>query len=161
MSTRRTYILNYFVVDAILSAYRYCFREENKNNTTHVLIDENTSNDYLMDVMESLTMLEDLVSRSYTDVVASYFESKAIEKTIQKEREPQSKGGRIRAENEAKRLEPDKLILKNKWDQENWTSKGRGKYTNFANKVVKEDLVESMDFDAIRTLMSKYDQNKL
>lgn len=99
MSTRRMYILNYFAVNAILSAYRYCFREENKNNTTHLLIDENAPHDYLMDVMESLAMLEDLVSRSYTDGVVVYFEKKAVDITIKKEREPQSRGGLTKAQN--------------------------------------------------------------
>lgn len=99
MSTRRMYILNYFAVDAILSSYRYCFREENKNNTTHLLMYENDPHDYLMDVMESLAMLEDFVSRSYTDGVVVYFEKKAVETTTQKEREPRSKGGLQKAKN--------------------------------------------------------------
>lgn len=105
MSNRRIYILNYFAVDAILSSYRYCFRKENKNNTTQLLLYANDNHDYLMDVMESLAMLEDLVSRSYTDVVATYFENKAVETTNMKNKEHQRNGGIKKAENERKRNE--------------------------------------------------------
>lgn len=91
--------LNFYAISVILSAYRHCSREESqKNNSFNKLLFAEDTHNYLVDAINDLGTLEDIVSRSYTDEVVFHFEKKAVERTIEQERKPQSKGGLIKAE---------------------------------------------------------------
>lgn len=44
------------------------------------------------------------------------------------------------------------------WDNGQWKNEGRGKYNNFANHVIYNDLVEKISFNMITRHISKYDK---
>ncbi|WP_269913808.1 hypothetical protein [Acinetobacter sp. HY1485] len=61
-----------------------------------------------------------------------------------------------RHQNESKINELKKL--EKLWDKGNWKNEGRGKYNNFANHVIYNDLVENISFNMITRHISKYDK---
>lgn len=163
MSNHLNIALNYFAIDTIVSAYKICFIEENKSSL-EIEIFEKDKNNYLINMTKSLTRLEDIVSHSYADEMVIHFVKEAVEKTIQKEREPQRKGGKVKAEKEAKLYGPIRESMRERWkelwDQSDWSSKSRGKYTKFANHVITVYPEDRKYFDIIRNYISKYDQSK-
>lgn len=71
-----------------------------------------------------------------------------------------SRIAKIKAEKEAKEREPKLQQLESLWDAGDWSSKGHGKYTKFAKHITYNDMVDGIEFDAIRTHISNYDKNK-
>lgn len=69
-----------------------------------------------------------------------------------------SRIAKIKAENDAKVREPKLRQLEKIWDDGEWTKKGRGKYTNFAKHILYNDMVENIEYDAIRNHISRYDK---
>lgn len=107
-------LLNYFTISTILKAYRHCRQAENrdKNSLNRIIFGEDNHN-YLIDVIDSLAMLEDITSRNYTSEVVRHFVEKAVEKTTKQERQAQSKGGQERA----KKYEEQKNIIFEEWEK--------------------------------------------
>lgn len=79
----------------------------------------------------------------------------AIKQYISKER---SNAAKSKAAKQARIREPELRKIEMIWDKENWTDKGRGKYSNFAKHIIYNDLVEILEFDAIKNHISKYDK---
>ena len=109
-----TLLLNYFTVSTILGAYRHCRQAENrdKNSLNRIIFGEDNHN-YLIDVINSLAMLEDITSRNYTSEMVRHFVEKAVEKTTKQERQARSKGGQERA----KKYEEQKNIIFEEWEK--------------------------------------------
>lgn len=74
--------------------------------------------------------------------------------------EEKSRIAKIKAKKKAEQREPQLKKLQELWDTEDWTKKGRGKYTQFAKYITYNDMIENMEFDAIRTYISNYDKGK-
>jgi hypothetical protein len=66
---------------------------------------------------------------------------------------------RIKAQIIAKEKEPKLRELEKLWEKGEWAKKGRGKYSKFASYIVHGEMVEGIEFDAIRTYISKYDKS--
>lgn len=69
-------------------------------------------------------------------------------------------GGKQKAANEAFRKEPIYKHLQDVWNQEEWSKKGRGKFTNFANYILHKNPDHSMTYDAIRIHITKYNKSQ-
>ncbi|MGQ0691435.1 hypothetical protein ACT4WE_05915 [Acinetobacter baumannii] len=69
-----------------------------------------------------------------------------------------SRIAKIRAEKEAKEREPKLKKLEKLWVDGKWAQKGRGKYTQFAKYIIYNDMIDGMEFDAIRVYISTYDK---
>ncbi len=114
-------LLNYFAISTILKAYCHCRQVENRdNNSLRRMIFGDESHNYLIDVIDSLAMLEDITSHNYTGEVVRHFVEKAVEKTTKQERQAQSKGGQERA----KKYEEQKSIIFEEW--------GKGSFHSYA-----------------------------
>ena len=71
-----------------------------------------------------------------------------------------SKNAKIKANKEAVKKEPIYKKLEKLWDKGGWSSKGRGKYSQFAKHILYNDEIEGLEYDAIRNYISKYDKTK-
>lgn len=67
---------------------------------------------------------------------------------------------KIKAEKISQEKAPKLRILEEIWDKGNWTSKGRGKFTNFASDIVHSETVDGMSFETIKNHISNYDKKK-
>lgn len=98
-------MLNYFAVSTILKSYQSCIQNEiqdqDMGEKNEILVIEDSRN-YLVEVLEHLSMLEDIVSHHVGGEAVRYF----VEKTINEARSPRSKGGKIRAENYKAKMNP-------------------------------------------------------
>lgn len=74
--------------------------------------------------------------------------------------ESNSKNAKIKAKKYAENRAPTLRKLESLWDEDNWTSKGRGKYEKFATQIIYHDQVEGIGFDSIKKYISKYDKTK-
>lgn len=160
------YLVYFYALNTIDLAYKYCcsldMGETNSLSKLMLTHAKKTylGKGYLLEMLDSLSTLEDITASHKTDVVARHFIEKAIEKATKEARQPQSKGGKVKAENDAKRLDPAKEKLREIWDKDNWTSRGRGKYVDFAEYITYNDMVDGVNFDFVRTYISKYDKLK-
>lgn len=162
------FLVHFYALNTLDAAYKYCCQEEaeakGKNSLRTLTFGPDTHN-YLVDVIDYLADLEEISTMHLNDEIVKHFIDKAAEKAkkeaTKEARQPQSKGGKVKAENDAKRLGPAKEKLREIWDKDNWTSKGRGKYSDFAEYVTYNDIVDGVNYDFIRTYISKYDKSKL
>lgn len=67
---------------------------------------------------------------------------------------------KIKANKISQKKAPKFRILEEIWDKGNWTSKGRGKFTNFASHIIHSETVDGMSFETIKNHISKYDKKK-
>ena len=165
------FLVHFYALNTLDAAYKYCCQEDaaKGNNSLHRLVFGPDNHNYLVDVIDYLSDLEEISATHLTNKIVKHFIDKAVEKAkkeatkeaTKEARQPQSKGGKVKAENDAKRLDPAKEKLREIWDKDNWTSKGRGKYSDFAEYVTYNDIVDGVNYDFIRTYISKYDKSKL
>lgn len=162
------YLVYFYALNTIYLAYKYCCSLNigetyslSKLMRTRAKEINFLETGYLLEMLDSLSTLENITASHMTGEVTRHFVEKAIEKATKEARQPQSKGGKVKAENDAKRLDPAKEKLREIWDKDNWTSKGRGKYSDFAEYVTYNDIVDGVNYDFIRTYISKYDKLKL
>ena len=164
------FLFHFYALNTLDAAYKYCCQEEAEakgKNSLHTLIFGPDTHNHLVDVIDYLADLEEISTTHLTDKTVKHFIDKAVEKAkkeatqkaTHEARQGQSKGGKVKAEIEAKRLEPAKEKLREIWDKDNWTSKGRGKYSDFAKYITYNDMVDDVDYDFIRTYISKYDKS--
>lgn len=92
-------MLNYFSVNTILKAYQNCIQMTDEKNE---IFDLEISRNYLSEVIESLFILEDLVSHHIGGEAVRYF----VEKTIKEERSGRVKGAQVRYENYKAKMSP-------------------------------------------------------
>ncbi|MDQ9010078.1 hypothetical protein RFI36_09485 [Acinetobacter gerneri] len=68
------------------------------------------------------------------------------------------KNAKIKASKEAVKKEPKFRKLEQLWIKGDWSSKGRGKYSQFAKHILYNDEIEGLEYDAIRNYISKFDK---
>lgn len=165
------YLIYFYVLITLDAAYKYCCYLDMSDpgkpqpvamnlKLINYPLTVRTEIQHLYDMIDSLSMLEDITANHMTGEVTRHFVEKAIEKATKEARHGQSKGGKTKAEIDANRLDPAKEKLKEIWDKGNWTSKGRGKYVDFAEYITYNDMVDGVNFDFVRTYISKYDKLK-
>lgn len=100
-------LVYYYSLKTLDAAFKYCYQAETKGiNTINKMIFGDDEHNYLVDVIDYLSDLEEITSRHFTGEVTRHFVEKAIEKTTKKEREPRQKGGFIKAEKDRKKMTP-------------------------------------------------------
>ena len=67
---------------------------------------------------------------------------------------------KIRAEKISQQKAPKLKELEEIWDNENWNSKGRGKFTKFANHIIRNNTFSDLSFETIKNYISRYNKNK-
>ena len=67
---------------------------------------------------------------------------------------------KIKAEKIWQEKAPKLKILEEIWDKENWGSKGRGKFSKFAEYIILKDKAPGMSFETIKNHISTYFKNK-
>lgn len=67
---------------------------------------------------------------------------------------------KIKAEKIWQEKAPKLKILEEIWDKENWGSKGRGKFSKFAEYIILKDKAQGMSFETIKNHISTYFKNK-
>lgn len=109
------FLVHFYALNTLDAAYKYCCQEDaaKGNNSLHRLVFGPDNHNYLVDVIDYLSDLEEISATHLTDKIAKHFIDKAVEKAIQKERAPQKKGGDYRAE---KHYRPKKEIVFKAWE---------------------------------------------
>lgn len=101
------HLIYFYALKALDAACKHCYQAETKGiNTINKMIFGDDEHNYLVDVIDYLSDLEEITSRHFTGEVTRHFVEKAIEKTTKKEREPRQKGGFIKAEKDRKKMTP-------------------------------------------------------
>lgn len=123
-------LVYYYSLKTLDAAFKYCYQAETRGiNTINKMIFGDDEHNYLINVIDYLSDLEEITSRHFTGEVTRHFVEKAIEKTTKKEREAQKKGGFMKAEKERKKKEPikDEVIRiyknPNAANRTRWTSR--------------------------------------
>lgn len=89
----------------------------------------------------------------------SNMQSEGFERDLKKIRSIQaSKNAKKKADQEALKRAPTYQKIEQLWDEGEWSLRGRGKYSKFANI---HHGIEGLEFDAIRNYISKYDKAKV
>lgn len=114
-------IVSYFAANTILNAYHHCRQENNKDkNSLDRLVFGEDSHNYLIDVVESMAMLEDVTSQNYTGEAIRHFVEKAIEQTRKLEREARVKGAMVKAEQYKQYNQQAFKNIEELWDTGQW-----------------------------------------
>lgn len=142
LDKRTAQMIYFYALNTLEAAYKHCYQAETRTtNSLNKMLFGNDEHDYLLDVMGDLAVLEDITSNHLTGEVTRHFVEKAIEKTTKQEREPQSKGGKIRAE----RYEKQKSIIFEAWEKGSFHSyaacaKHFANQLNLSNKTIENWL---------------------
>lgn len=144
--------------------------ERSHNNIKKLFLSKVTNNEFFLDV-DFLYLLAvnspQYINEALTSLNLKFLEkgsnihSENFENDLKKFKSIQaSKNAKVKADKEAIKKKPIFQKLEAIWDDGEWSEKGRGKYSDFANHVVYNDEIEGLGFDAIRNYASKYDKSK-
>ena len=155
LDKRKAQMIYFSAIYTLDNAFTYCWsvNARETNSLSKLIFDKSNSASLeatsLSTMLSSLNTLEDITSNHFTGEVTRHFVEKAKEKAIKQEREPQSKGGKIRA----KKFEEQKNIIFEAWEKRqfhNYAECAR----HFANQL-------GLSTKTIETwLSSKYSQVK-
>lgn len=145
--------------------------ERSHNNIKNLFLSKVINNEFFLDV-DFLYLLAvnspQYINEALTSLNLRFLErgsnthSENFENDLKKIKSIQaSKNAKIKAEKEALKKAPLYQKLEKLWDEGKWSSKGRGKYSKFATDVLYNDEIEGLEFDAIRSYISKYDKAKV
>lgn len=118
----KEYLVYFYALNTIDLAYKYCcsldMGETNSLSKLMLTHAKKTylGKSYLLDMLDSLSTMEDITSSHLTGEVARHF----VEKAIKKEREPRSDGGKIRAKKYKQDREEAFKHIEELWDSGNW-----------------------------------------
>lgn len=130
-----------------------CFPNIHLKATAHLTYKNDMEK--VMTCFLALSNLENATSNVSSFEFHNNNKEEAIKQYISKER---SNAAKSKAAKQAKIREPELRKIEKVWDKDHWTTKGRGKYSNFAKHIIYNDLVEILEYDAIKNYISKYDK---
>lgn len=145
--------------------------ERSHNNIKKLFLSKVTNNEFFLDV-DFLYLLAvnspQYINEALTSLNLRFLEkgsnihSENFKNDLKKFKSIQaSKNAKIKADKEALKKAPLYQKLEKLWDEGEWSSKGRGKYSKFATDVLYHDEIDGLEFDAIRNHISKYDKAKV
>lgn len=98
------FLVHFYALNTLDAAYKYCCQEDaaKGNNSLHRLVFGPDNHNYLVDVIDYLSDLEEISATHLTNKIVKHFIDKAVEKAkkeaAMEATQGQSKGGQARAE---------------------------------------------------------------
>ncbi|WP_180055064.1 hypothetical protein [Acinetobacter sp. YH12142] len=126
LDKRKAQMIYFSAIYTLDNAFAYCWSVNMRetNSLSKLIFDKSNSASLeatsLSTMLSSLNTLEDITSNHFTGEVTRHFVDKAIKKAIKQEREPQSKGGKVRAENYKQNNELAFKHIEELWDTGQW-----------------------------------------
>lgn len=126
LDRRKAQMIYFHAIYALDNAFAYCLsvNAREANSLNKLIFDKSNSArlevESLSIMLSSLNTLEDITSNHLAGKTASYYVDKAIKKATQHAREPQRKGGKVRAENYKQNNELAFKHIEELWDTGQW-----------------------------------------